>query len=214
MLSPAIQKLVDLFSRFPTVGPRTAARFVYYLIRMPQDEFGRFVETLENLKESVKKCYFCLNPFESDSGGQNLCQICRDPGREKNILSIVERETDIEAIEKTKKYKGLYFVAGGPISPSKKEMFETLQIKELEERIKEPAKFLGSESNFDEIILAINPTTEGEAAALFIERRLKEIDMPPDHIFKITRLARGLPSGGELEYADPDTLGSSFEQRK
>lgn len=198
MYPPVIQKLIDLFSKFPTVGPRTAARFIFYLIKLPQEKFDEFLNSITDLRKSIKVCSSCFNPFEDSE--ETLCSICRDNSRNKTLLCVIEKEIDLITIEKTKKYKGLYFILGGTVSALKKEDVEKLRIKDLEKRIKN--------ADFKEIIIATNPTTEGEATALYIERELKPFDI------KITRLGRGLPVGGELEYADEETLGSAFEGRK
>jgi recombination protein RecR len=198
MYPPKIQKLIEIFSKFPTVGPRTASRFVFYLLRKPKEEIDELIKSILELKEKVKICSFCFNPFE---GEEELCPICSNPSRDKTLLCIVEKETDLLSIEKTKKYNGLYFIFGGTVSRFKKADIEKLRTKELEERVK-------NHPEIKEIIIAINPTTEGEATALFLERKLKPLNK------KITRLGRGLPVGGELEYADEETLASALEGRK
>ncbi len=211
MYPKSIQKLIDLFSKFPTVGPRTAARFVFYLLKLPKEETDSLISSMSNLKSVVKICKLCFNPFDASTSSaqeEELCQICSNPSRDKALLCVIEKETDLISIEKTKKYKGLYFILGGTISTLKKAEVEKLRVKELEERIK-------NHPEIKEIILAINPTTEGEATALYLERLLKpwtggELAEPK----KITRLARGLPVGAELEYADEDTLSSALEGRK
>jgi recombination protein RecR len=195
---PSIQKLIDLFSKFPTVGPRTAARFVFYLMRGKKEEVDELVSAILELSKNIKICKFCFNFFQGEG---EFCEICSNPSRDKNLLCIVEKETDLLAIEKTKKYKGLYFILGGPVSAIKKEELKKLRIKELEKIIK-------NHPEIKEIIVATNPTTEGEATALYLERILKPFNK------KITRLARGLPVDGELEYADEETLGSALEGRK
>ena len=203
MYPPAIQKLIDLFSKFPTVGPRTAARFVFYLIKLPQNSFDELLNSITNLRKSIKICSFCFNPFDasqsSAQGEENLCSICRDNSRDKTLLCVIEKEIDLISIEKTKKYKGLYFILGGTIN-LKKNNKNNIKIEELKQRIEN--------NGFKEIIIATNPTTEGEATALYIKRELKSFDI------KTTRLGRGLPVGGELEYADEDTLSSAFEGRR
>ena len=215
MYPPPIQKVIDLFSKFPTIGPRTASRFVFYLIKMPQEGFNDLINSLKTLKESIKICGFCFNPFSPSLPEENICPICKDLGREKNLLCLVEKETDLISIEKTKKYKGLYFIIGEAASVLKKDFEEKIRIKELEERIKEPEKFGIVGTGFKEIIIAINPTPEGETTTLFLDRKLKSLAMPDGKLLpKISRLARGLPAGGELEYADQETLGSAFEGRK
>jgi len=205
MYSKSIQKLIDLFSKFPTVGPRTAARFVFYLMGNSKEEVDVLVAAIFDLKKNVKVCKFCFNPFEGES---ELCQICSNPTRDKSLLCIVEKESDLTAIEKTKKYNGLYFILGGTVSRLKKEEIKKLRTKELEETVK-------NSPEIKEIILAINPTAEGEATTLYLERLLKpltsgELAEPK----KITRLGRGLPVGGELEYADEETLKNALEGRK
>jgi len=200
MYPESIQKLIDLFSKFPTVGPRTAARFVFYLIKMPQDKFEELINSIKELKNTTKLCPSCFNPYNpSLNSGQeeNLCPICRDKGRDNSLLCIVEKEADLNSIENTKKYKGLYFILGGTIDLRKE---KNIRIKELKEKIKN--------SKFEEIIIATNPTPEGETTALFLERELKDFKI------KLTRLGRGLPVGGELEYADSDTLESALQSRK
>ncbi len=205
MYPKAIQKLIDIFSKFPTVGPRTATRFVFYLMKIKKEEIEDLIKSITNLKKRVKICSFCFNPFE---GEDNLCKICSDSLRDKTLLCIVEKETDLTSIEKKKKYNGLYFILGGTVSKLKKQDLKKLKIKELTERIKNPQKFGISDAKFKEIIIATNPTTEGEATALYLERILKPLNK------KITRLGRGLPVGAELEYADKETLGSALEGRK
>lgn len=200
MFPPSIQKLIDIFSEFPTVGPRTAGRFVLYLLKLPKEELENLSSSIIKLKEKVKLCKFCFLPFEDEA---DLCPICRDKARDKNILCIVEKESDVDSIENIKKYKGLYFVLGGTISLLKKE--KSIRINELMERI----------NGFKEIIIAVNPTTEGEITALYLERMLKKTCLDsPSSARRVTRLGRGLPKGGELEYADEETLSSAFENRK
>jgi recombination protein RecR len=135
MMHPkTIQKLIEIFSKFPTVGQRTATRFVFYLIKRDKKEIEDLARAILNLKERVKFCKDCFKPFEEEG---EICEICSDKTRDKSLLCIVEKETDLEAIEKTKKYKGVYFVLGGPVSGIKKEELKKLRIKELEERVKD-----------------------------------------------------------------------------
>lgn len=200
----SIQKLIELFSKFPTVGPRTASRFVFYLIKLDQEKFDELLNSVMDLRKAIKTCSFCFNPFDASTSSaqgapETLCSICRDNSRDKTLLCIVEKEIDLISIEKTKKYKGLYFILGGTINLKKSDK-NIIRIEELKQRIEN--------DNFQEIIIATNPTTEGEATALFIKRELKPLNI------KITRLGRGLPVGGELEYADEETLSSAFEGRK
>jgi len=230
--SPTIQKLIDLFAKFPTVGPRTAARFVFYLINKSREELAEtsshlaprtasrysaahlaprtasrysaieeLINSISNLKKNVKTCSLCFNPHEAEG---KFCEICSRPSRDKTLLCVIASETDLQALERTKKYQGLYFVLGGTVSRLKKADIEKLRIKELQKRIK-------NQPEIKEIILALNPTAEGEATTLYLERLLKNL---PGFNARVSRLGRGLPVGGELEYADEETLTSALESRK
>ena len=215
MHSPIIQKLIDLFSQFPTVGPRTAARFVFYLIKMGKEEVKEIIESIIELKTKIKVCSRCFDSFEpnsiedsTDTDEKRLCSICSDNTRDKSIVCIVHKEVDLESIEKTNKFKGNYCILGGVVSgfnkkEKKKEIEES--VSKLKERIKK------SPEEIKEIILALNPTTEGQYTMLFLEREFKKLNIPE---LKITHLAMGLPMGGELEYADEETLISALEGRK
>jgi len=200
-MDSSIDKLVEIFKKFPTVGSRTAGRFVYYLMKQPKEKTDELINAILELKNKTKLCSFCFNPFE----GENiLCPICSDSRRNKNLLCVIEKETDLISIESTKKYNGLYFILGGTLYMTRKEDLKNLRIKELKDRIKN--------GNFSEIIVALNPTPEGIATSVLVERAIKEIIPLPTA--KITHLARGIPVGGELEYADEETLESAFEGRK
>jgi recombination protein RecR len=199
----SIQKLIDLFSKFPTIGRRTASRFVFYLIRSSDEEFNDLIKSLKELRENISVCAFCFNPFEISPSEKKFCEICINALRDKNTLCLVEKESDLRAIENTKKYNGIYFVLGGTISSPKEEEIKKIRIKELEERVKKL-------KNLKEIIIATNFTPEGESTAFYIERRLNDINPS----IKITRLGRGLPVGGELEYADEETLENALQGRK
>lgn len=202
MYPEPIQNLINIFLRFPTVGRKTATRFAFHLLRLEAEEINILIKELQELKKSVHTCQFCYRSLEKE---KDLCSICSDKSREP-ILAIVERETDLISIENTKQYKGYYFILGGNISPLRKEDTKKIRGKELQKRIND-SKYFGIKK-IKEIIIATNPTTEGEATGLFIERLLK------DNKIKITKLAKGLPFGGELEYADEDTLSSALKGRK
>lgn len=214
MYPPSIQKLINIFSKFPSIGPRTAARFVFYLIRAPKEETQDLLNSISNLNKNVKVCSFCFNLFEDErisrrsANETQLCPICRDNSRDKETICIVEKETDLISIEKTKRYKGIYFVLGGTVSKFKKQDIKRLRTEELKKRIQNPEKYGIGKTRFREIIIATNPTIEGEATALYLEKILKPLEI------KITRIGRGLPVGGELEYADEETLSSSLENRR
>jgi recombination protein RecR len=207
MYPEPIQRLIALFSKFPTIGPRTAGRFVFYLLSKPKEEVQKLLEGITELREKIRTCSFCFNPFDSSvEREETLCAICQNPRRANGLLCVIEKESDLEALEKTQQYDGLYFILGGTIGTLKKEDRESIRLKELKERVANPKNF-GLHSSFKEIIIALNPTTEGEATALYLERELKEAGV------KLTRLGRGLPIGGELEYADPETLKQSLLNR-
>jgi len=216
MQAEIIQKAIKVFAKFPTIGPRTASRFVFYLIKLPKGEFKEFLTTLINLKKTIKLCRFCFNPFDiNKSEDKNLCSICQNKSRDLATLCIVENESDLNAIEQTKKYKGLYFILGGTVGRLKTEDIKKIRVKELMERISHPERFGIQNSGFKEIIIATDYTAEGQSTALFLIRKIKEIKLPKGKpIPKITRLGQGLPSGGELEYADEETIASAFENRK
>jgi len=220
----SIQKLIDIFSKFPTVGPRTGQRFVFYLISQPKEKIEELLSSIQELKNKICYCDFCFNPFEPKNE-ETLCEICKNTNRERGLLCIVEKEADLESIEKTKKYKGLYFILGGTADTLKKGDIEKLRIKELEERLRNPQSFglltlnsaelqrvAASGSLFKEIIIGTNPTPEGKTTAILVEKTIKQT--LKDNLPKISHLGLGLPVGGELEYADEETLESAFEGRK
>ena len=207
MYPKTIQKLIDRFSRFPTVGPRTAARFVFYLLKLSPQETEELIYDIQSLREHIILCSFCFNSFEKEQEEQTLCTICQNSSR-KATLCIVEKESDLETLEKTGAYQGVYFVLGGTVGALKKEDIQTIPMEELKKRVEKPNEFGLPYSALEEIIIATNPTTEGEATALYLERTLKSLTI------SVTRLARGLPVGAELEYSDEETLRSSLENRK
>ena len=208
MYPAPIQRLIALFSKFPTIGPRTASRFVFYLLCESQEDIKKLLGGIAELKEKIRTCSFCFNPFDASLQKEGtMCVICQNPRRTNGLLCVVEKESDLEALEKTQQYDGLYFILGGTIGTLKKEDRENIRLKELKERVENPKNF-GLPPSFKEIIIALNPTTEGEATALYLERELK------DSGIKLTRLGRGLPIGGELEYADSETLKQSLENRR
>ncbi len=218
MYPEPIQKLASLFSRLPGIGPRMGARLAFHLLKAPIQEVQEFGESILQLHERMRLCAFCFNPFDfapakgearpDGRQGKSLCAICADTGRVKTMLCVIEKESDLEALEATRAYRGLYFVLGGTVGMLRKVDMQHLRIDELKERIADPKKFGLASMGFSEAILAMNLTTEGEATALYLERIFE-----PLHI-KTTRLGRGLPVGGELEYSDPETLKQSLENRR
>ena len=196
MYPKSIQRLIEAFLKLPSVGLRTATRFAFYVVKAPRNEVRELVEAIAETRRETKLCSLCFNPFESRE--KSHCEICSDPKRDKKTLCIVEKESDLVAIEQAKAYKGLFFILGGTLSPLRK---GGIRVKELRERI-------GGDGKFNEIIIATNFTSEGETTALYLERILKSCGA------RVTRLARGLPKGGELEYVDEETISSALEGRK
>ena len=201
----SIEKLKDLFADFPTIGSRTAGRFVYYLLKQPKAKVNELIQAIQELKSNVKLCSFCFNPHETNA---MLCPICQNPARNRQLLCVVEKETDLLSIENTKRYQGLYFILGDTITHFKTGTLPRLP--QLTECIKDSSQFGLPKIDFTEIILALNPTVEGRATSALVEKTLKQAISA----LKITHLAQGLPVGGELEYADDETLESAFEGRK
>jgi len=188
----SFQKLIDYFASLPSIGPKLAERLVLHLWKYDQEKINNFSQSLKDLKEKIRFCKQCFNISEND-----LCLICADKKRDQSVICVVEEPLDIIAIEKTKKFNGLYHVLGGTISAQNN---NDLKINELKNRLKN--------NGVKEIIIATNPTTEGEATALYLARLIK-----PSNI-KVTRFARGLPTGGDIEYADEATLSGAIEGRK
>ena len=194
MFPKSFKKLIDHFASLPSIGPRMAERLVLYLFKQDKDRLFEFAESLKNLKTDLGYCRKCFNISE-----ENLCVICLDEKRDQETVCVVEEPLDIIAIERTRKYPGVYHVLGGVIEPiGKKE--NGLKLSELERRVKN--------EKIAEIILATNPTTEGDATALYVKKMLENYPV------KITRLARGLSTGGDIEYADEITLGAAIMNRK
>ena len=193
-LPQPIARLIDEFSRLPGIGPKTASRLTFYLLRLPEERALGLSEALKGLKTNIVTCQRCFNLSEGSP-----CAICRDEMRNRTEICVVEEPLDVVAIERTGAYKGLYHVLHGAISPVDGILPQDLRIAELVQRVtREP---------ISEIILATNPNLEGEATASFIMRRLD------GRSFRITRLARGLPMGSDLEYADQMTLTRALQGR-
>ena len=207
----SIEKLKDIFRKFPTVGPRTAGRFVYYLMKLPKERIDELISAITELKNKIELCQLCFNPFEpfdSAQGKEEICPICQNPARNKKLLCIVEKEADLLSLESTGKFTGLYFILGGTVATMRKEDISQLRIEQLKRRV--------AQNNFSEIIVALNPTPEGRATSVLVEQTIKEsFGAAQDRVLpKITHLAKGIPVGGELEYADEETLENALEGRK
>lgn len=198
MVPKVLKEVMKLFCTFPTIGERTATRFVLYLLSLPTKEVEKLSQAILNLKKEIKICALCFNPF-TPKGKETICSVCQDRSREKT-LCLVEKETNLWQIEKTKKYRGLYFILGGTLDFLKENVIGKMRVEELKKRIE------GLDPQ--EIILALNPTKEGMLTMDFLTHLLKPYRK------KITRLGKGLPLGGELEYADDETIVSSFEARR
>jgi recombination protein RecR len=195
MYEGIIQDLIDELGRLPGVGPKSAQRIAFHIIQSDRVDVTRLAEVLKTVKERVKFCLICGNISEEE-----LCKICRDPRRDKTSICVVEESKDVLAIEKTREFKGTYHVLGGAISPIDGVGPENLRIKELMTRL--------SETTIGEIIIATDPNLEGEATATYLTRLIRPLGI------KVSRLASGLPVGGDLEYADEITLGRAFEGRR
>lgn len=205
IIPKSVQKLIDEFSKLPGIGPKTASRLTFYLLHKTEQDILSLGKAVSGLKEKIKNCPTCFSITDAD-----FCTICTDPKRDRSKIMVVESPLDIIAIEKTQEYEGLYHVLGGVISPVDGIGPDDIRIKELVVRVEK--------DKISEVILATNPDLEGEATAMYIQKQiLKPIRQPADKIRKnieITRIARGLPVGGDLEYADEITLSRALEGRK
>ncbi len=191
-----VAKLIDEFSRLPGIGPKTASRLTFYLLRHPAEQATALAEALVALHQKIVFCSQCYNIAESDP-----CAICSNENRDRSIICVVEEPLDVVAIERTRDYQGLYHVLHGSIAPVEGIGPEDLKIAELIDRVR------GQPPPLRELIIATNPNLEGEATAMYIARQLEGVEI------SITRLARGLPMGGDLEYADEITLSRALSGR-
>ncbi len=195
LLPQSVKDLINEFARLPGIGPKSAARLTFYLLKQPDQELQRFGEILQNLKQMINLCPTCFTLIQN-----NFCPFCDNVNRNPTLICVVEEPLDIIALEKTHEYNGLYHVLHGVISPMDGIGPEHLKIPEFISRIKK--------NKPEEIIIATNPSLEGEATAMYLQRVLKDFKL------KLTRLGRGLPTGGELEYADEVTLINALQGRK
>lgn len=191
----SFKNLVQELSKLPGIGPRAATRYAFHLLRQPDEEVDNLANAIIGLKKETMICKNCFNISEGD-----LCEYCANPKRDRSIICVVEEAINIPVIENTKKFNGLYHVLGGTINPHEGVGPEKLHINQLIERIKK--------SDVKEIIIATNPTVEGEATATYLVKMLKPFNV------KITHLARGLSTGSDLEYADEMTVSHALEERK
>lgn len=190
-----IAKLIDSFSRLPGIGPKTAARLAFYVLRMKEEETIDFAKALVNVKRQLTYCSVCCNITDTDP-----CRICSDKTRDQSAICVVQEPKDLVAMERTREFSGLYHVLHGAISPMDGVGPDDIRIAELLRRL--------SDERVQELILATNPNIEGEATAMYLSRLVKPFGI------KVTRIAHGLPVGGDLEYADEVTLSKALEGRR
>ena len=193
--APPVARLIEALHRLPGIGPKSAQRLTYYLLRAPEAEARALAEAIVELKEKITLCSTCQNVTEADP-----CGICASPQRDQSTICVVEEPLDILAVERTHGYRGLYHVLHGVISPVDGVGPEDLKLNELVARLRNGA--------VQEVIMATNPNLEGEATAMYVSRLLSPLDV------RVTRLARGLPMGADLEYADDLTLARALENRQ
>lgn len=190
-----ITRLIEQYMRLPGVGPKTAARLAFFTLTMPESDVKQFAQALLDVKTKLSECSICCNITDS-----NPCSICSDSSRDESILCVVQDSKDVMAMERTHEFRGKYHVLHGAISPMEGIGPNDIRLRELLERI--------AHTNVTEVVLATNPNVEGEATAMYISRLLKPFDL------NVTRIAHGLPVGGDLEYADEVTLAKAFEGRR
>lgn len=192
--SESVDRLIEEFSKLPGIGRKTAMRLAFYILKENKTEAERLAQALLDVKERVKYCSICFNITENDP-----CFVCQDEKRDKSVICVVEEANDVLALEKTGEYNGLYHVLGGALSPLDGIGPDNLRTKELLMRLKD---------GVNEVILATNPNVEGEATAIYLSKLIKPLGI------RVTRIARGLPVGGDLEYADQVTLSRALEGRR
>ena len=190
----AIEKLIEEFAKLPSIGKKSAQRLTLHILNLPKDEVEEFANALVKARGTIKYCSVCGNFTDTDP-----CAICSNPNREKDIICVVEQPKDIMTMEKVKEFNGLYHVLHGTISPMQGRGPQDIRIRELVARMSGDVK---------EVIVATNPTIEGEATAMYISKILKPLDV------KVTRIAAGIPVGGDLEYADEVTISKALEGRR
>jgi recombination protein RecR len=195
MYEGVVQDLIDELGRLPGVGPKSAQRIAFHLLQADPVDVKRLAQVLVEVKDKVRFCRACFNVAEADQ-----CRICLDPRRDPSLLCVVEEPKDVQAVERTREFRGRYHVLGGAISPIEGVGPDDLRVRELMQRL--------ADGTVTELILATDPNLEGEATATYLARLVKPMGL------RVTRLASGLPVGGDLEYADEVTLGRAFEGRR
>lgn len=195
MYSPSIEKLIQSFEKLPSIGNKTAARLAFYMLNASEEETNEFVSSIINAKKNLKYCSKCYNISDTDP-----CPICGNPKRDPSVICVVEDVRDIIAMERTHEFKGVYHVLHGSISPMNGIGPDDIKIKELLSRL--------MDGSVKEVILATNPRVEGEATAMYLSKLIKPLGV------KVTRIAHGIPVGGDLEYTDEITLTKALEGRR
>lgn len=195
MYSPSIEKLIQSFEKLPSIGNKTAARLAFYILNASEEETNDFISSIVNAKKNLKYCSKCFNISDTDP-----CPICNNPKRDQSSICVVEDVRDIVAMEKTHEFKGVYHVLHGSISPMNGVGPDDIKIKELLSRL--------MNGQVKEVILATNPRVEGEATAMYLSKLIKPLGI------KVTRIAHGVPVGGDLEYTDEVTLTKALEGRR
>ena len=193
--SPSIEKLIESFEKLPSIGHKTAVRLAFHMLDLSKEDTNEFINSIINAKENLKYCSICFNISDTDP-----CPICSSPKRDSSIICVVEDVRDIMAMERTHEFKGVYHVLHGTISPMNDIGPEDIKIKELLNRI--------NNGNVKEIIIATNPRVEGEATAIYLSKIIKPLGI------KVTRIAHGIPVGGDLEYTDEVPLSKALEGRR
>ena len=192
--SPSIEKLIESFEKLPSIGNKTAARLAFYILNASEEETNEFISNIQNAKKNLKYCSKCYNISDSE-----ICRICSNKARDESVICVVEDVRDVVAIEKTHEFKGVYHVLHGSISPMNGIGPDDIKIKELLARL--------MDGKVKEVILATNPRVEGEATAMYISKLVTPLGV------KVTRIAHGIPVGGDLEYTDEVTLSRALEGR-
>ena len=192
--SPSIEKLIESFKKLPSIGEKTAIRLAFYILNASNDEANEFIKSIQDAKANLKFCSKCFNISDTDP-----CSICANPSRDQSKICVVEDVKDVVAMEKTHEFKGLYHVLHGTISPMDGVGPDDIKIKELLARL--------MDGTVKEVILATNPRVEGEATSMYIAKLIKPMGI------KVTRIAHGIPIGGDIEYTDEFTLGKALEGR-
>ena len=193
--SPSIEKLIESFEKLPSIGHKTAVRLAFHMLDLNQEDTNAFINSIINAKANLKYCSICYNISDTDP-----CPICSSPKRDKSVICVVEDVRDIMAMERTHEFKGVYHVLHGTISPMNGIGPEDIKIKELLNRL--------GQNDIKEIIIATNPRVEGEATAIYLSKIIKPLGI------KVTRIAHGIPVGGDLEYTDEITLSKALEGRR